>query len=541
MPGKLSRYAQILRFVLRYRRAGIFRQEDPGEAPSAADDPERFVADLERLGPAFIKLGQALSGRPDLVNVSYLTALEKIQDDVDPVPVQDIRETIRHELGDEPERIFLRFDDQPLAAGSLAQVHAVTLRDGIDAAVKVRRPGIEQRIRTDLHILERIAQGFQRHTNMGRRYGAVQWIDELRRSLLNELDFLAEAAYMRQFAGQLEGYPRLYVPAVHEKYCSGGVLTMTRVHGDKLRFGAPLPVSEAVATEQAGQLLCAYIDQVFLHGLVHVDPHPGNLVHTTDDRLALLDFGMIAGIAPVTRRTLLKVLLFASEGDGDSVARLCERLFVELPEADLVGYRRAVGDAVLRYAVTHGEATLEMGRLLLSLTTIGAQYGLRPPAELSLLGRAMLNLEPALRYLAPTLPTRELISANLRRLLVQELRPKASPAEYGIVALDARRALLDAPEQVTRILQTLADNRMRFRIDGLEESHLIENLQKIANRIATGVIAAALFIAGAMLDRSEHGIHDTLPMVMYITGAVMGAGLLLSSLRRDRSPNDDGR
>ena len=541
MLGNLSRYAQILRFVLRYRRAGIFRQQDPSQAVAVTERPERFVADLERLGPAFIKLGQALSGRPDLVSASYLSALEKIQDDVDAVPAEAIRETIRNELGAEPEQIFLRFDNQPLAAGSLAQVHAVTLRDGTDAAVKVRRPGIEQRIRTDLDILERIAHGFQRHTNVGRRYGAVQWIDELRRSLLNELDFLAEAAYMRQFAGQLAGYPRLYIPAVHEAYCSGGVLTMTRVHGDKLRFGAPLPVSEDVATEQAGQLLCAYIDQVFLHGLVHVDPHPGNLVQTGDGRLALLDFGMIAGIAPVTRRALLKVLLFASQGDGDAVAHLCERLFVELPEADLVGYRRAVGDAVLRYAVTHGAATLEMGRLLLSLTTIGAKYGLRPPAELSLLGRAMLNLEPALRHLSPILPARELISANLRRLLLEQLRPSASQAEYGMVALDARRALLDAPEQLTRILQTLADNRMRFRIDGLEESHLIENLQKIANRIATGVIAAALFIAGSMLDRTEHGVHDTLPMLMYGAGAIMSAGLLLSSLRRDRSPRDDGR
>jgi hypothetical protein len=153
----------------------------------------------------------------------------------------------------------------------------------------------------------------------------------------------------------------------------------------------------------------------------------------------------------------------------------------------------------------------------------------------------MLNLEPALRHLSPILPARELISANLRRLLLEQLRPSASQAEYGMVALDARRALLDAPEQLTRILQTLADNRMRFRIDGLEESHLIENLQKIANRIATGVIAAALFIAGSMLDRTEHGVHDTLPMLMYGAGAIMSAGLLLSSLRRDRSPRDDGR
>lgn len=538
MPESLTRYARILRFALRYRRAGVFRQL-PSDAPSAegAYGPERFVADLEQLGPAFIKLGQALSGRPDLVNPRYLRALGRIQDDVEPVPVEAIREIIQRELGDTPERLFKRFDAQPIAAGSLAQVHAVTLPDGTDAVVKVRRPGIEERIRTDLRMLERIARGFQQHTDVGRRYGAVQWIVELRRSLINELDFLAEAAYMRRFADELAGYPRLHIPAVHERFCTVGVLTMTRVHGEKLRYDAPPPVSEAVATEQAAQLLCAYVDQVFLHGLVHVDPHPGNLVQMDDGRLALLDFGMIASISPGMRRALLKLLLSASEGDGDEVARLCERLFEELPEADLVGYRRAVGDAVLRYAITQGQGTLEMGRLLLVLTSVGADYGLRPPAELSLLGRAMLNLEPALQQLSPALPTRELIATNLRRLLLAQLRHPRSSAQYGVMAMDAQHALLDAPEQMARVLRTLSENRMRFRIDGLEESHLIENLQKIANRIAAGVITAALLIGGSMLARS--GLHGTLAMVMYAIAGVVGLSLILSSIRRDRSPDDD--
>lgn len=540
----LSRYSRIALFVMRYRRAGVLRGV-PGHRRGAelADErlPQRLVEDLERLGPAFIKLGQALSCRPDLVRAPFLAALARIQDRVEPIDVDDVRAVIERELGATPEQLFRSFDPVPLAAGSLAQVHAVVLPDGLDAVVKVQRPGIAQRIRSDLDALERLALTAQRHTEVGRRYGFVPWIAELRRSLLNELDFMAEASHLDTFRRHLEGYRGLYIPMPFFDFTSSRVLAMACVRGHKL--GAPPPGErQPPRAELAGQLLSAYIDQVFVHGLIHADPHPGNLVLMDDGRLGLLDFGMVTSLSPAMRNDLLRLMLAAADGDGDGVADIGERLCVVLPEMDRAAYRRAVCNAVLRYASASDRSRLEEGRLLLSLTRIGADNGLRPPAELSLLGRALLNLEPALARLADDLPTREMMRARLLEVVAAQLLRPVSQARGGALLLEAQRFSINAPGQLGRFVEILADNRLRVRLDGLEESHLIENLQKIANRIAAGVITAALLIAGALIARlapADAG-YGYLAGAMFALAGVVGFGLVVNALRRDRAPPDDG-
>ena len=540
-----ARYSRIALFVMRYRRAGVLRGV-AGHRRTAepADDrmPRRLVEDLERLGPAFIKLGQALSCRPDLVRGPYLAALTRIQDSVEPIDVEAVRMALARELGAPPEEVFRTFDPVPLAAGSLAQVHAVVLPDGTDAVVKVQRPGIAQRIRSDLDALERLAMTAQRHTDVGRRYGFVPWIAELRRSLLNELDFVAEANHMETFRHQLEGYGALYIPMPFFEYTTSRVLTMTRVHGHKLGAG-PIPDERQLCRAQlASQLLSAYIDQVFVHGLIHADPHPGNLLLMEDGRLCLLDFGMVTSLSPAMRNELLRLMLAAADGDGDGVADICERLCVVLPELDRAAYRRAVSNAVQRYASASDQSRLEEGRLLLALTRIGADNGLRPPAELSLLGRALLNLEPALARLAHDLPTRELMRTRLLDVVASQLVSPVSQAKGGSLLLEAQKFAIHAPGQLGRFIETLADNRLRLRIDGLEESHLIENLQKIANRIAAGVITAALLIAGALIARiaPQGSGYGYVASTMFALAAIIGFGLVVNALRRDRPPPDEG-
>lgn len=537
----LKRYSRIAMFALRYRRAGVLRGVPGPVKPSPRLTPQRFVDDLEALGPAFIKLGQAMSGRPDLVHTAYLTELARIQDDVTPIGVDAVRRVVIAELGAPPEEIFRHFDPTPLAAGSLAQVHAVTLPDGDDAVIKVQRPGVAARIRNDLNALERVAIAAQRHTEVGRRYGFVHWIAELRRSLLNELDFLAEADHLRSFAMHLGHYDALLIPIPYMEYTTARVLTMARVHGEKLTPDGIPAGSPARHTQQASQLLCAYMDQVFVHGLVHADPHPGNLVLADDGRLALLDFGMITGLSPGMRRDLLRLMLAASDGDGESVADICEHLCSALPEMDRVSYRRAVANAVTRYATASEQrGTLEEGRLLLNLTVIGADNGLRPPAELSLLGRALLNLEPAIARLAPKLPVRDLVRSRLNGVLMRQLSHPLSGAQGGALLLDAQRLALDAPGHLNTLLRTLSENRFKVRLDGLEESHLIENLQKIANRIAAGVITAALLIAGSLTSRSTRAGYGWISAIMFGVAALIGVVLIANSLRRDRAPRDDG-
>ena len=537
--SSFRRYSRIAMFALRYRRAGVLRGVPGPIKPSPRLTPQRFVDDLEALGPAFIKLGQALSGRPDLVHSNYLAELTRIQDDVTPISVQAVRRMVTVELGAPPEELFRHFDPTPLAAGSLAQVHAVTLPDGDEAVIKVQRPGIGRRIRNDLNALERVAIAAQRHTEVGRRYGFVHWIAELRRSLLNELDFMAEADHLRTFAANLRGYDALCIPMPFMEFTSPRVLTMARIRGEKLSPDGILPGSSTEHMQQASQLLCAYVDQVFMHGLVHADPHPGNLVLMEDGRLALLDFGMVTGLSPGMRRDLLRLMLAAADGDGDGVADICEHLCAALPEMDRVAYRRAVSAVVTRYATASERSTLEEGRLLLALTVIGADNGLRPPAELSLLGRALLNLEPAIARLAPRLPVRELVRARLDGILLHRLSHPLSAAQGGALLLDAQRLALEAPGHLDTLLRTLAANRFKVRLDGLEESHLIENLQKIANRIAAGVITAALLIAGALVSRSTHPGYEWLAYAMFALAGLIGVVLVGNSMRRDLAPRDD--
>ena len=234
--------------------------------------------DLEALGPTFIKIGQALSTRPDMVPPAYMSALERMQDDVTPVPVTAVRAVIEEELDARITTLFSSFDDEPLAAGSMAQVHAATLRDGRAVVVKVQRPHIAQTLREDLAILDKLAGAAERMTEMGRRYGFVDWVSELRHSLANEIDFELEADNLRRFAANLECYPRLYVPQPVEGFTTTRVLTMDRVRGVKVTHIPAVRRIEQPMGAETAELMRAYLDQVFVHGLVHADPHPGNVL-----------------------------------------------------------------------------------------------------------------------------------------------------------------------------------------------------------------------------------------------------------------------
>ncbi|MDI3259213.1 MAG: AarF/UbiB family protein [Sinobacteraceae bacterium] len=547
--SRLSRYAQIGAFLLRYRKAGLFSglELDPQAslladetiAAEPAGQPEAFVRDLEALGPTFVKLGQLLSTRPDLVPPAYIEALERMQDAVSPVPVEEVRRIIEEELDVRINTLFADFDDEPLAAGSVAQVHAARLRDGREVVLKVQRPHIAQTLRDDLAILEQLAGAADRMTDIGRRYGFTELVGELRHSLASELNFEQEADNLRRFARNLRDYPLLFVPAPLEDLSTTRVLTMQRVHGIKVTRIPPLRRLEHPLKEQALQLLRAYLDQVFVHGLVHADPHPGNVLLMDDDRLALFDLGMVARLVPRTRQALLKLLLGAISGDGDQVGEISESLGTPLEDFRHGQYRRQVEQLVAAYAGTDRDNQHPSeGRLVLELTRVGAACGLRPPPELSLLGKTLLNLEAVTCALDPGLKTRDAVESHLEHVLRRHALGTLSPSNLASEWLDLQELARHTPQHVAAILRTLAENRLRVRIDGLEESRMMESLQKIANRISAGVIMAALVIAAALTARVQGGpTVFGLPALSFLfisAGLLLGAGLAINAWRRDR-------
>ncbi|MEN4903072.1 AarF/UbiB family protein [Luteimonas sp. TWI662] len=547
----LARNAQILRFLMKYRKAGVLTGFDLDAATVEVDEadtagrPEAFVDDLEALGPTFIKIGQALSTRPDMVPPAYLAALERMQDDVAPVPFQVIHAAVEDALGVRINKVFDSFDETPLGSASLAQVHRATLRDGRAVAVKVQRPGIVEQIRDDLDTLARLAGGIDRVTDLGRRVRFADWVHEFRRTLLAELDYRVEAENLDRFDAHFAAYPSLFVPKPIWDLTRPRLLTMELVEGTKVTAISGLQRTERDMAPLATALLHGYLDQVFVHGEIHADPHPGNLLYTRDGRLALLDLGMVAHVPPRTRERLLKLLFAAVDGRGEQVAAEGIAMGTRLEDFDEERYYRDVGQLVARYAAQSGATGQTEGRLVLDLVRLATACGLRTAPEMSLLGKTLLHLESVVRTLAPDMDMKRVVEEHLNDMMRQRLRKSLSPANLASEMMDLQELVREAPRKVSNVLSLLAENRLRVRLTGLEESHLLESLHKIANRIAAGVVTAALILASALMMDNPGGPrlfgYPAIALLLFLTGAGLGIAIVLSALLGDRRarPNEE--
>jgi len=544
----LARTAQILKFMLKYRSAGIFSGLDQDamlqEAEAEADrqqsngKPEEFVDDLEALGPTFIKLGQALSTRPDMIPADYMAALERMQDRVQPLDVDTVRQVIETELGVSVNKVFVEFDEKPLGSASLGQVHRAVLRDGREVAVKVQRPDALASVRTDLDALRSIAGKIDRGTDMGRRVKFGDWVNEFGRTLLGELDYRLEAENLQRFGERLETHPELVVPRPVWSLCGKRVLTMDLVRGRKVTDITGLQRTELPLGELAAALLRAYLDQAFVNGEIHADPHPGNLLLTDDNRLAIFDLGMIAHVPPKRRDRLLKLLFAAVDGRGEDVANEGISISTRLEDFDEERYQREVGQLVAHYAARSGGRTVSEGRLVLDLTRIATACGLRTPPELSLLGKTLLNLESICDALDPDMDAKDVVRDHLENVMRQRLRKSLSPAGLAGELIEVEGLVREAPRKLNNLLTLLADNRLQVRIDGLDDSKLMENMQKIANRITVGLIIAALLVASALMMRVDGGArlfgYPAVAIVMFMIAALLGLFVVGSVLLTDR-------
>jgi ubiquinone biosynthesis protein len=544
-PRHLARYRQIAGLLVRHGRGDLVRSagidDVLGDETETAGDPEaaaRFADDLERMGPTFIKLGQLLSSRVDLLAPAYIEALSRLQDDVEPFSFEEAEEIISTELEVRLSRVFPTFEQKPMAAASLGQVHRATLRDGREVVVKVQRPGIRAQILEDMELLEDLAEFLDDHTELGRRYGFRDLLLEFRGSLVDELDYRREADNLATIGGILEGNAQIIVPAPYPDLTTSRVLTMEYVEGRKVTDLGPLGRLELDGAPLADALFESYLKQVLVEGVFHADPHPGNVLLTPDSRLVLLDVGMVARLAPAVRDKLVKLLLALADARPDEVSRVARTLGEELVGFDAPAFDRAVAEVVSRSADA-SMADLDIGATLLQLTRKAGEAGLRMDPELVMLGKTMLNLDQVAATLDPQFEP----SVALRRHIAELMRSSmhTTPAAMMSSLLEAKEFVEALPGRVNRAFDAIGEGHFEMRIKAFDEQEFLRGLHKLANVTAAGLILAAMILASALLARSPSSVENHIALVVFVVSVLIGLAMLVRITWQTKNVRTDRR
>ena len=543
-----GRYAALARLLVRYGRSDLvagagldeFAAQSGESAVEGVDGPtgdakaEQFARDLESMGPTYIKLGQLLSTRFDLLPDSYTTALARLQDHVEPIPVEQVKTVIEEELGASLKHLFVEFEDEPLASASLGQVHRATLRSGRAVVVKVQRPEAREVIREDMEMLAGLAEMADKRTDLGRRYGFASLLGQFRRSLVGELDYRREARNLLTFRELTKDYDLLLVPEPVMDLTTPRVLTMDWIEGRKVTDVGPLGLMDVDARPIVEQLFRCYLRMILDDGVLHADPHPGNLILTDDGRLALIDLGMVAHVPPRLQDKVVKLLLAISDGDGEEAALVLAGMGHPLDSYDAAAFRSDVSHLVSEAASAGPDA--QAGSVLVELSRLSGVHGLRPPAEMSMIGKALLNLDQATMHLDPDFAPAEALRDNVSEILASGL--KVSPGGIIAAAIEMKEFTSQLPTRANRIMDTLAEGELRVRVHAIDETRLHLVLQRVANRITLGLIIAATILGAALMMRVPSATqvlgYPAIAMFFFLFAVVAGGALATWIVLTDR-------
>lgn len=552
-PEQLKRYAAISRLMVKYGHADLVTQaglddtltdEDRHRTGVDTTDADRLaqelVADLESMGPVFVKVGQVLSSRSDLLPPTYVQALSKLQNSLEPFSFTEVEQIVQSELGVRMSKAFSSFDDMPIGVASLAQVHRATLRDGRPVAVKIQRPNIREGITSDFEALEDIATFVDKHTEVGRRYQFLGMLDEFRTNLLRELDFRQEARNLNEIRESLEKFEHIVVPAPVMDFTTSRVLVMDFVEGKKVTDVGPLARMEMDGSLLAEELSQAYLQNILVDGVFHADPHPGNVFLTRDYKIALIDLGMVGRISPSLQEQLLRLLLLVSEGKADEASDVAIKMGETMADFNEIEFRRREGELITQNQGTT-ISQVSLGAQIMQFARIAAESGLRMPRELTLFSKTLLSLEEIGKALDPDFDPNRSIREHSAEIMRNRTLKKLSPASVLSAAIETQEFVAELPGRVNRILDSLSRNQMRFEVDAIDEQTLVEGFQKVANRISTGLVLAALIIGAALLMRVETNFrvagYPGLAMLCFLAAAGGGFWLVISTFISDRASN----
>lgn len=513
-PNHLRRYKQIATLFWKYGRSDLMKQmavddafdshelkDPPPDAPSDGK-ADQLVDDLEAMGPTYVKLGQILAGRPDLLPDAYLKALARLQDKVKPFPYEEVEQAILTELGVRVSKAFSEFGAFPIGAASLGQVHQAALRDGTPVVVKVQRPNIRPQIAEDFEVLTEIAAFLEERTEFGRKHRLSAILSEFRTALQQELNYELEAQNLVTIGKNLEEFKRIRVPKPIPDYSTRSVLTMELISGRKITELGPLARQDLNGAQLADEVLHAYLKQVLVDGVFHADPHPGNVFVTDDGKIALIDFGMVGHVTPAMQDTLLKVLLAVVDGKGDAAAEILERVSEKAEDFNSPEFRRRIGQLVATRQ-NQGLEQINIGRTLLEMTRRAQESGLFVPSELVLLSKTMLQLDEIGRILDPNFDVNGSLRKHASEMASKRMGQQTTQGGLMTSLLEAKDFATHLPARLNRIMDAVANAELEVKIRSTDAKTVVEGIEKVANRIAHSLLLTALIIAGALMTRVD--------------------------------------
>jgi ubiquinone biosynthesis protein len=468
-----------------------------GRREATREGAQAFRSGLQQLGTTFIKLGQLLSSRPDLLPDVYIEELGRLVDEVPPVPFVEIEAVLREDFGDDA---FVRLDTEPLATASIAQTHRGLLATGQEVVAKVRRPGVVEQVDLDLAVLRSTVRFAAGRFEAARRVQLEELADELEVHLRAELDFLEEAHNTELVRGLVEPFEGLVVPRVIRPHVTERALVLEWIAGAKVEAGHGLDPERAALL--AREFFRAYVFQVVVEGVYHADPHHGNVLLTEDGRLALLDFGLLGRLDEDTRTGLALLLLALAQNRADDVADHVVSLSLTSTRSDQAGFVQDVRRKLPRF---HHRplASIEAGRALADLQRAAIRRDIRLPPSFALVGKTLAQADSIARLLDPELDPVALIEEQSLEVMVREAERRLEPNRLAAYAFTQLAPLARLPGRVGHLATELERGTLTFGVvpTGLEE--LEHNLRSIANRIGAAMIVGALLIASSLLVRAH--------------------------------------
>jgi ubiquinone biosynthesis protein len=547
-----NRYRQMLSVLLKYGFGDLVDRLNVGQVLQVGAQifsrsrrerieklsrSERIRMAVEELGPTFVKLAQILSTRPDLIPSEFAQELGKLQDQVPPFPFDQAKEIVQSELKIHLEEMFQWFEETPLAAASIGQVHRAQLRSGQDVVVKVQRPGIRKMIEVDLEILYHLATLIEKHIEEAGFQRPTRMVEEFTRTLEKEVDYTIEASHAERFAHQFLNHPFIYVPRIYREASTSRLLTMEYMQGIKV---SEIPTLEekgfdrkALASRGADLIL----EQVFKHGFFHADPHPGNVFILPGNIICYLDYGMMGSVGRQAREDFADILYGVVRRDESKTTQALLKIVEWDVEPDRRALEKDIGDFMGLY-LHQPLKELRIASLLKQLLEFITRHRLRFHPDTFLMIKAMATVEGIGLLLDPDLDLTKKATPFIERIKVERLRPQRILGEFLESGGDLIQLLKEIPGETSEILQQVKHGRVKIGFEHRGLENFISQLDRSSNRIAFSLIISALIVGSSLIIRTNIGPHlfgfSVLGLLGFIVAGILGIGLVISILRSGR-------